>query len=160
MESAFLLLGTNIGDRSQNLNSAIQKLRQFGQISAISSIFETEPWGIADQPPFWNQAVRIETNLTASDLLHAIKKIEANVGRSEGIRWGPRIIDLDILLYGEQIIKTERLGIPHPRMRERKFVLVPLEEIASDIIDPETGLTIKKLLGACRDTLQVKLINF
>lgn len=131
MTKAYLSIGTNIGEREQNLQDAVKLLIAHEAISvtAVSSIYETAAVGFTEQADFLNIAVAIETKLDAFELLAQCQKIENDLGRVREFRWGPRIIDLDILLYGKERFDTESLTIPHPRMYERAFVLVPLEEI-------------------------------
>jgi 2-amino-4-hydroxy-6-hydroxymethyldihydropteridine diphosphokinase len=135
---AFLSLGTNIGDRFQYLNQAIVELEKHNQIKVVnkSSIYETDPVGYVNQAAFLNMVILVVTGLSSHDLLAECLRIELELGRKREIRWGPRTIDLDILLFNQENIETEDLIIPHPRMRERAFVLVPLLEIGSDSLDP------------------------
>ncbi|WP_374723869.1 2-amino-4-hydroxy-6-hydroxymethyldihydropteridine diphosphokinase [Calidifontibacillus erzurumensis] len=132
---AFIGLGTNEGNREKFLKEAIQMLAAHRCISIVdySSIYETEPVGYTEQPLFLNMVVKIATSLTALELLDSIQKIENDLGRKRNIRWGPRTIDLDILLYNKENIKSERLIVPHPRMFERSFVVIPLLEIDKDL---------------------------
>jgi len=155
MESAFLLLGTNLGDRLQNLEFARQKLRALGILSGASRVYETEPWGISEQPSFYNQAVRLETGLSPDSLLKELKNIEAVCGRTETTRWGPRILDIDILLFGQLIHRSESLNIPHPKLSERRFALASLNEIAPDVTEPVSGKLVRDLLKVCTDNLEV-----
>ena len=159
MESAFLLLGTNLGDRLGQLNRGLEKLARIGTISAISAVYETAPWGISQQPEFWNQAVRLETGLSPTDLMAGLKEIEKECGRQENLRWGPREMDIDILLFGLQKLNLPELNIPHPRLQDRKFALIPLAEIAPNLVHPVFGRTIRELLKACTDNLSVNIIN-
>lgn len=131
MNNVYLSIGTNIGDREQNLKLAIKMLQGTKDITvkAISSIYETAPVGYINQPSFLNIAVFIQTALSAYETLEVCQSIENELGRVREIRWGPRIIDLDILLFNNENIEVENLMIPHPRMYERAFVLVPLHEI-------------------------------
>jgi len=150
MTTVYLGLGSNLGDRRRNLEAALDALRAHPQIavSAVSSFLETDPvGGPAGQGKFLNAAAGIETDLAPEALLEELKRIERALGRTPGPRWGPREIDLDILLYGDTILETGTLVIPHPRMRERRFVLEPLAEIAPDVRDPVTGGTVRKLLA-------------
>ncbi|WP_088043563.1 2-amino-4-hydroxy-6-hydroxymethyldihydropteridine diphosphokinase [Bacillus sp. EAC] len=128
---AYISLGTNIGDREAYLKNAIQELGQQSDIhlEQISSIYETDPVGYLDQDPFLNLVLKISTNLTPLQLLEVTQGIEQFLGRKRELRWGPRTIDLDILLYNQENIEVEHLRIPHPRMFERSFVLIPLKEI-------------------------------
>ena len=159
MTTVYLGLGSNLGDRRRNLEAALDALRAHPQIAvtAVSSFLETDPvGGPPGQGRFLNAAAGIETDLAPGALLEELKRVERALGRKPGPRWGPREIDLDILLYGEEIVKTEALVIPHPRMRERRFVLEPLAEIAPAARDPVTGLSVRDLLarlGTERQTL-------
>lgn len=139
MNKVYLSLGTNIGDREQNLQLAVQYLQSTENVSitAISSIYETAPVGYVDQPAFLNIALGIETSNSAMDILKICQSVENELGRVREVRWGPRIIDLDILLYNNDNIEVEDLNVPHPRMFERAFVLVPLLEIAKSLETPQ-----------------------
>ena len=141
MKQAYISLGSNIGDRFQHLKDAIQALhsRQGVSVQVVSSIYETAPVGYTDQADFLNVVVAIETELTAQQLLEVCQHIEQELGRVRDVRWGPRTVDLDILLYDYDNIETKRLTVPHPRMHERAFVLTPLLEIAPTIAHPVTS---------------------
>jgi len=155
MTTVYLGLGSNLGDRRRNLEAALDALRAHPQIavSAVSAFLETDPvGGPPGQDKFLNAAAEIETDLAPEALLEELKRVERALGRTPGPRWGPREIDLDILLYGEEVLETEALVIPHPRMRERRFVLAPLAEIAPDARDPVTGLSVRTLLEKVPDT--------
>jgi 2-amino-4-hydroxy-6-hydroxymethyldihydropteridine diphosphokinase len=143
----YLSLGSNIGDREAFLAAACQKLSAQPGVKLIcsSSLYETEPVGYRDQGWFLNQVVEVRTTLRPGQLLAVIHEIENKLGRKRLIRWGPRVIDLDILLYDSLSIETEDLVIPHPRIYERSFVLVPLQEIAPDLVHPD-GLTTREHL--------------
>ncbi len=132
MNEVYLSIGTNIGEREKNLQRAIQALMEQSavQVTHVSSIYETAAVGYTEQADFLNIAVAVETTLIAQEILEVCQSIENELGRVREMRWGPRIIDLDILLYNQENIETENLIIPHPRMFERAFVLVPLQEIA------------------------------
>lgn len=145
--TVYLALGSNMGERQGNLNDAIQLVEEQIIINERSSVYETPPWGVIDQPRFLNQVIRGQTWLTPHRLLDFLKRIEKRMGRVETVRFGPRVIDLDILLYGERIVNSNRLQIPHPRMRERAFVLVPLAEIDSNLILPGEKSKITDLLN-------------
>lgn len=141
MNQVFISIGSNVGDRLQYLKGAIEGLRSVEGVSVvrISSIYETAPVGYIDQADFLNIVVAVETTLAAHDLLTVCQQIENELERVRDIRWGPRTVDLDILLYNHDNIETERLVVPHPRMHERAFVLIPLVEIAPDVVHPVTG---------------------
>ncbi len=142
---AYLGLGSNLGDRELNLLAAVERLRLLGDVVKISRPYETDPVGYTDQPRFLNVAVLLETTLDPVPLLAALKRVEADLGRVETVRYGPRTIDLDILVYDDLILQTPELTIPHPRLTERAFALVPLAEIAPDLAIPGTGLTAREL---------------
>jgi GTP cyclohydrolase-4 len=146
--NVYLALGSNIGDRRGNLAAALQRLREVVGISAISSIYETEPVGYLDQPRFLNIVLSGQTSLPAQELLQYVKDIEAALGRQSTFRNGPRPIDIDIIFYDDLHITQDNLIVPHPRMAERAFVLVPLAEIAPHAIDPASGQTVQELLQA------------
>lgn len=147
MNKVYLSLGTNIGDRENNLKLAVKMLndREGINIKAISSIYETVPVGYVDQPSFLNIALLIETSFSALETLNVCQSIENELGRVREIRWGPRIIDLDILLFNNENIEVENLIVPHPRMFERAFVLVPLLEIAKEYVTPQLQLAKESL---------------
>ncbi len=142
----YIGIGSNIGDRKENCRKAIKLLKENGiAIKKQSSMYETEPWGVKDQPKFINMAIEVETDKKPEKLLRILKEIEKEIGRAESVKWGPRVIDLDILFYDDMILKTQDLKIPHPLMHERAFVLKPLGEIAPDKKHPVTGKTIKEM---------------
>ncbi len=143
----FLALGTNLGDREANLRSAKELLAPKIVVERESAIYVTPPWGYEDQPEFLNQVIRVRTYLRPLALLKVLKRIEKGMGREETFRNGPRLIDLDILFYGQQVIQKKNLCIPHPRMHERAFVLVPLCEIAPDFVHPVLKETVQTLLS-------------
>lgn len=136
MNIAYLSIGSNIGDRLHHLTEAVRSLHSHDKIEVtmISSIYETEPVGYTDQANFLNLVVCLETSLNPFELLEVCQGVENDLGRVRGIRWGPRTVDLDILLYNNDNIETENLTVPHPRMDERAFVLVPLMEIAPTLV--------------------------
>jgi 2-amino-4-hydroxy-6-hydroxymethyldihydropteridine diphosphokinase len=137
MSIAYIGIGSNLGNRQKNCLRAIKLIEKNGiVIRKLSSMYETEPWGIKDQPHFLNMAIEIETHLNPEELLKILKNIENKIGRRKSYRWGPRSIDLDILLFDNLILKEDNLEIPHPLMHKRNFVLLPLSEIAPDIIHP------------------------
>jgi 2-amino-4-hydroxy-6-hydroxymethyldihydropteridine diphosphokinase len=144
----YLSTGSNLGDRSLNLRNAIAHLTPSVQPLIQSAVYETEPWGYIDQPAFLNQVIKASTTLEPFDLLAFFKKIEVSLGRQETFRFGPRLIDLDILFYDDLILDTPQLTIPHPRITERAFILVPLAEIAPDLCHPRNNKTILELKAA------------
>lgn len=145
-EIVHIALGSNLGDRAANLAHATDLMDEVIQISAASSIYETPPWGVIDQPRFLNQVIKGCTTLAPINLLYELKAIERLMGRRETVRYGPRIIDLDILLYGQRVIQYNRLQVPHPRMLERAFVLVPLAEVSPGLVIPGSGQAVETLL--------------
>jgi len=151
--TAYLSLGSNMDDRLDYLRRALAKLRDAGKIrlTKISSVYETDPVGYTEQGKFLNLAVKLETEWSPFDLLDICQKIEQQLGRKRIIRWGPRTVDVDILLYNREQIDSERLTIPHPRMLKRAFVLVPLAEIDPDLVIPGTGKTVKTHLQSISD---------
>ena len=146
LERIYLSLGTNLGNREQNLEAVLQELPPEVTILESSPVYQTEPWGYLDQPDFLNQVLAVETTLSPDELLDYVKGIEKKIGRKPSVRFGPRIVDIDILFYGDRIISEENLVIPHPRIKDRAFVLIPLAELDPDLIHPGTNSSISDLL--------------
>ena len=154
---AYLLLGSNLGDRAALLRQARARLAATaGLIEAESGLYETAAWGREDQPAFLNQALAIRTSLSPTDLLAACLATEQQAGRERREQWGSRTLDVDILFFGEAIIASPALSVPHPRLTERRFALVPLAEIARSLRHPQLGETIDNLLTRCPDPLPVR----
>ena len=157
MNTAYLLTGGNLGERVHNLAMARELVEaQTGNIIAASSLYETAAWGNTDQPAFLNQAIMIETPLNARQLIRRILKIEKKMGRVREEKYGPRLIDIDILLFNNEKHNYQFLKLPHPEMQNRRFALLPLAEIAPEIIHPVLKKTITELLQECKDDLEVK----
>lgn len=143
-----IALGSNMGNRLEMLRRALKKIEESGfAVTAKSRVWETMPWGIADQRLFLNMCVTAVSALEPKEMLRRLKAIELCLGRKEGERWGPRLIDIDIILIDNEIIDEDELKVPHPRMQERAFVLVPLEEIAPGATHPKLGRTVREMLG-------------
>ena len=156
----YLLLGSNLGNRQEYLAAALQQLTQrVGRVVCCSSIYQTAAWGNQNQDDFLNMAVEVETTKDAFAILAIIHEIETALGRTRLHHWGARTIDIDIIFYDRQIISTQTLTIPHPRILERRFVLVPLAEIAPDFIHPVWLLPLKKMLEICEDKLVVEIFG-
>lgn len=143
----YLALGANLGDRLVNLTQALILLTSDVKVLGCSDVYETPPWGYLDQPKFLNMAAEVSTKLSPLALLEKIKFLEEKIGRESSVRFGPRLIDIDILLFDGGIYEAERLQIPHPRMTERAFVLAPLADLAPDRIIPPGGQTVRQHLG-------------
>lgn len=154
MDRVYLSLGSNLGNRLGYLQAALSGIGHFvsSRVCAVSGVFETEPVGDCDQPAFLNLAAEIETALAPLELLNACQELESAIGRRPTRRWGPRVIDIDLILWGTAVLDTDRLSIPHPRFRERSFVLAPLAEIAPDERDPVTRHTVLELARQCPAT--------
>ncbi len=151
----YLGLGSNLGDRLSNLHTAVATMPPTVVLDDCSPVYETPPWGYEDQPTFLNQAVCGQTDLEPKELLDHLKMLEAQMGRESTIKYGPRLIDVDILFYDDLVLETEALTIPHPRLFERAFVLVPLTDLAPDLRHPLLNKTIRELLSAV-DTTGIK----
>jgi 2-amino-4-hydroxy-6-hydroxymethyldihydropteridine diphosphokinase len=160
MNKAYLLTGGNMGDRSRQLGLARELIAAHcGTITKISSLYETAAWGNTDQPAFLNQALELETELNAKQLIRRILKVEKMMGRIRAEKYGPRIIDIDILLFNNERLNYSFLKLPHPEMQNRRFALLPLSEIAAEIVHPVLHKNIARLLEECPDTLDVKKLE-
>ena len=158
--TAYLALGSNLGDREENIATALQRLSQRMTIEQVSSIYETEPVGYQEQPWFLNAVCRVLTGLDPSSLLRLIKETETELGRVPSFANGPRLIDIDILFFGDEVMETETLTIPHPRIAERFFVLIPLVEIAPELVHPVAQKTLKQLLEEASEGMEGKCIRY
>jgi 2-amino-4-hydroxy-6-hydroxymethyldihydropteridine diphosphokinase len=156
----YLLLGSNLGDRQALMQSACTLIgERIGQVTQASSLYETAPWGGIEQPSFLNQVLEVTTSLAPEEVLRLILDIEHELGRVRYERWGARHLDVDLLYYGPLHMDTARLTVPHPRLHERRFTLVPLAEIAPDFVHPVLNKTNKELLEACPDQEEVSLFE-
>jgi 2-amino-4-hydroxy-6-hydroxymethyldihydropteridine diphosphokinase len=157
MTTVYLSLGSNMGDRAENIARAVAALGEQGvRVTQESSLYETEPLEIKEQPWFLNCAIEAETELSPERLMEVLLEIEHEIGRERRVPKGPRLIDMDILLYGSEVVRTAELEIPHPRMAERKFVLVPLAEIAAEVSHPVSMMTIAEMQEATADQSEVR----
>ena len=156
--TAYLLLGGNLGNREANLKKAIELVNdKIGKVIISSSLYETAAWGKTDQPAFLNQAIALQTNLSALEVLDLALGIEQELGRVRKDKWGERLIDIDLILFGDQIINIpDKLQVPHPHMQYRKFVMEPLAEIAPEVVHPILGETILSISRNIDDPLEVK----
>ncbi len=160
MMKTYLLLGSNENDRFRNLKKACELIElRCGKVLSQSALYETEAWGLKEQNAFINQAVLIETSLAPKELLLQLKATEKEIGRVETVKWGPRVIDIDILFYGNEVVDMEELKVPHPFLHERRFTLAPLNEIAAEFVHPLLQKTVNELLSDCPDTSLVKELN-
>jgi 2-amino-4-hydroxy-6-hydroxymethyldihydropteridine diphosphokinase len=160
MHTYYLHLGSNKGDRTSYLSNAIKQIAdKIGQVTDQSAIYQTEPWGKKDQDDFLNMAIKVESNLSPEDALNATKKIETAMGSEKKEKWGPRIIDIDILYCDDLIMERDNLVIPHPHIYERNFVLIPLMEIAGDFIDPVKEMSIEDIFDLCKDESEVLMFE-
>lgn len=161
MIKLYLLLGGNLGDKSQAFKETTKLINEkVGKITRQSHIYETEPWGFESSDLFWNQVLELAVLISPQEVLNSTQQIEHQLGRTRAAQhYDSRIIDIDILFYGDQIISLENLTIPHPRIQDRKFALVPLNEIAPDLIHPVLQKSISQLLLECPDQLRVEIVE-
>lgn len=158
--NVYLSLGSNTGNRMVNLQTAYDLIhRNIGRVAKFSHVYETEPWGNTEQDPFLNQVIMINTTKDPRELLEAATKIERDMGRVRKEKWGPRIIDIDILFYGKRIIRDKGLEVPHPELHKRAFVLAPLLEIAPDLEHPVLKKPIDTLYMECEDLSDVVMLG-
>jgi len=158
---AYISLGSNMGDRLHFLQKAVNQIAQkLGEVSMLSKLYEAAAWGHTNQPAFYNQVLELQTLLSPAQLLQACMEIEQEMGRTRGILWGERTIDLDILLYDGRSLQLPDLKIPHPYLHLRRFVLVPLCEIAPKLLHPTMELTMEQLLARCPDELEIKALEY
>jgi len=155
-KTIYILIGTNLGHRETNILMARGHIGdKIGTILYSSKVYETAAWGIEDQPDFLNQVITLNTHIDPQSLLEKLLSIETALGRQRKVKWGERIIDLDILFYGDEVIDDEHLTVPHPGIPSRRFTLLPLQEIAPKLIHPTLNKTIEELLAECPDKLEV-----
>ena len=160
MKDLYLLLGSNVGRRMAHLGLALKLLEEkLGRSTRKSALYESEPWGRKDQGKFINQAVAFETDLDSLTILRICQAVEDQVGKKASVKWGPREIDIDILLLGNEVSENEDLTVPHERLTERRFALAPLHEIAPDLMHPVLQRSINDLLEACADESTVYPVN-
>ena len=157
MNSTYLLLGSNMGNSGERLQTAIENIEEkIGSVIRRSTLYATAAWGNTDQPDFLNQVIVVQTTLTAIEVLHQIFAMEKQMGRIRTIKNAPRIIDIDILFFNKEIISERQLTVPHPEIANRRFVLIPLNELSPNFHHPVHNKTIHQLLAECPDPLNVK----
>jgi len=159
MNTVYLLLGSNEGDRKYLLGKAIDAISTFGTVVKRSSLYETAAWGLETQPEFLNMVLEVHTELSAEAVLNKIQQTENNLGRQRKVLWGQRTLDIDILFFNDEIIDTENLKVPHPYMQERRFTLAPLSEIAGSLVHPILRLSIEQLMENCEDMLPARRLS-
>ena len=143
----YLVLGSNLGDRRRNLSAAVARIADYADVLSVGPVYETAPFGEVEQGNFLNTALSIETDLAAKNLLKGMKEIEKRLGRVPSGRWGPRVIDIDIALFGDEIVETAELTVPHPGLNKRDFFLRPILDIAPELRDPASGELLKDILA-------------
>jgi 2-amino-4-hydroxy-6-hydroxymethyldihydropteridine diphosphokinase len=159
MAKIYLSLGSNLRDRQENIRQALELLEHKGvRILQVSSFYETEPLYIVDQPWFLNVAAEVQSELAPQSFFELLQQVELSLGRERKVRFGPRTIDIDILFYGNELFDHSALQIPHPRLQERKFVLVPMAELAPDFIHPVLKKSMSELLKKCSDSSKIKKV--
>jgi 2-amino-4-hydroxy-6-hydroxymethyldihydropteridine diphosphokinase len=160
--SVFIGIGSNVGDRFKHLVEAAREIKNLPGTKYVwsSSVYDTDPWGKPEQPRFLNAVIEVETSLEPSALLPKLKEIEARLGRTSTERWGPREIDCDILIYDGLVQKDEQVEVPHADLEERRFVLVPLREIAPELVHPVSGMTMEQLAASCSDRGKVLMTSY
>ncbi|UTA68544.1 2-amino-4-hydroxy-6-hydroxymethyldihydropteridine diphosphokinase [Emticicia sp. 21SJ11W-3] len=157
INQVYLGLGSNLGNRQENLNMARMQISQnVGSIIAQSAIYETAAWGLKEQNDFLNQVICVSTTLPPHEVLAAVLAVELAMGRKRDLKWGARLIDIDVLYYNNEIIQLPELVVPHPFIQERRFVLAPLTEIAGALLHPQLQLSNAQLLEICADTSEVR----
>ncbi len=154
--TCFLSLGSNLGDSAAFLRNAVKLLNEAGEVTRVSPVFRTAAWGKTDQPDFLNIAVEVQATLGPAALMERLLGIEQQLGRVRAEKWGPRLIDIDLLFYGDAAVELPGLHVPHPELHKRKFVLAPLQAIAPDLVHPLLKKTISQLLEACTDELEIR----
>jgi len=159
MNTVYLLLGSNEGERLLHIKQALDAVRTFGNVIQESSVYETAAWGLEDQPRFLNMVIELSTRLDAYEVLKKIQAIESKMGRQRTVKWGQRTLDMDILFFNDEIIEEENLKVPHPFLAERRFTLEPLNEIASNLRHPISAKKVADLLASCPDTLNVQKLT-
>jgi len=160
MKGIYLLLGSNLGERELTIHEAINRIGEnHGKLIKQSSLYESAAWGLEDQPTFLNQVIQIESSESPHELLQNLQTIEKALGRKKIIKWGERVIDIDILYYGSEILNSENLSIPHPEIQNRRFTLLPMTELAPEFIHPTLKKNQQILLEECEDKLWVTPVN-